>query len=262
MRILAVDDEKFALASLVEAIQEAAPDAELHPFSTAEAALDFIQCTPCDAAFLDIRLRGMNGLELALQLKHRAPKVNIIFVTGYEEYAVSALRQHCSGYLLKPVRAEDVREELENLRCPVAEPRDRVYAQTFGSFALFVDGEAVLFDTARSRELLALLIDRRGAVLPNAEIAAILWEENDNITSVQAQVRKAKASLLASLRAVNADEILRVTRASIALDTAKLSCDYWQLLAGDVSALNHFAGEYMNDYSWAEITRSRLALGK
>ena len=68
--------------------------------------------TPADIAFLDINMRGMTGVELAKKLKDLCPKINIIFVTGYEEYKGDAMDLRASGYILKPVTKEQIDKEL------------------------------------------------------------------------------------------------------------------------------------------------------
>lgn len=258
MRILAVDDEEIALAELTDAIKEASPESQVFSFTKGKKAAEFAEKNRCDAAFLDIRLRGMSGLELALALKMKTPDINIIFATGYDEFLLPAIQQHCSGYLLKPIQPEQVKTELMNLRNPVQKPRDRVFAQTFGNFELFVEDRAVAFRMARSKEALAFLIDRRGAAITNAELAARIWEDNDNVLSVRTQVRKVRADLAATLKKAGAGDILRMTRNDMSVDTAKMSCDYWQMLAGDREALNSFMGEYMYSYSWAEQTLAAI----
>lgn len=102
---------------------------------------------PPDVAFLDIEMRGMNGLVLAEQLKTIKPKTNIIFVTGYSEHMGDAFKLLASGYLMKPVTPQDIMEQMENLRYPIgkaANPK-RVRAQCFGNFEVFLDGEPVQF---------------------------------------------------------------------------------------------------------------------
>lgn len=258
MKILAVDDEKLVLDALVDAITEAAPEAEIHAFQSGKKALEYAETDICEIAFLDIRLRGMTGLELALQLKMLWPYVNIIFASGYDEYVMEAMKVRASGYILKPVSSEQIRDELENLRIPLAPVRSRNHAQTFGNFELFVDGNAVDFDSSRSKELLAFLVDRRGAMVTNGEIAATIWESNTNIASTQAQVRKARANLMSTLKSCGAGEILRVSRYEMGVNPERMSCDYWQLLDHDVRVLNSFRGEYMSGYSWAEPTLGSL----
>ena len=83
MRMLCVDDEPLMLIMLEKAIREAAPDADIHAFRYQEDLLEDAKKNGCDVAFLDIHMRGMNGVELAKELKSVNPKMNIIFVTGF-----------------------------------------------------------------------------------------------------------------------------------------------------------------------------------
>ena len=97
MRILCIDDEPLALEMLEEAIQEAKPDADVKAFRKQSELLEEAQQNGCDIAFLDIHMRGMNGVELAKQLKEINPKMNIIFVTGYDEYTGDAMQLRAIG---------------------------------------------------------------------------------------------------------------------------------------------------------------------
>ena len=123
MKIIALDDEELALEGLMDAIRVCAPEAELHGFSYAEDVLAFIEDHACDVAFLDIEMAGLNGVELAEQLKLRNPDVNLVFATGFSCYQGSAFDLHASGYLMKPITAEKVKRELDNLRRPVPEEK-------------------------------------------------------------------------------------------------------------------------------------------
>ena len=145
MRILAVDDEKDALEVLVAAISECEKDAEIKAFNSPTEALNYAAENPPDIAFLDIRMPTMSGLDLAKKLKAINVRVNIVFSTGYSEYASDAFSMHASGYIMKPVSVRLVRKELENLRNPVETPNSRIFVRTFGNFELFVDGETLHF---------------------------------------------------------------------------------------------------------------------
>lgn len=72
-----------------------------------------------DVAFLDIEMPGMSGIELAKKLKDIKPYLNIIFVTAYTDYALEVHSLYVSGYLLKPIKKEDVVTALDNLRNPI-----------------------------------------------------------------------------------------------------------------------------------------------
>ena len=106
MVIFAVDDERLALESLIGAVRKCVPEAEIFGFRKASEALEAAQEKKADIAFLDIEMRETNGISLADKLIERNPKVNIIFTTGYSEYAGKAFELHASGYILKPVTVE------------------------------------------------------------------------------------------------------------------------------------------------------------
>ena len=93
---------------------------------------------PCDVAFLDIEMKGMNGVEVAERFLSINPNVNIIFATGFGSYRDAAFDMHASGYLIKPITTESVKRELEHLRYPVSEPK-RLRLHTFGNFDVLYD---------------------------------------------------------------------------------------------------------------------------
>ena len=83
MRVIAVDDERLALEHLGRTLREVLPESEVQCFREPETALDYARKHEADAAFLDIELYGMSGIELARCFKEVQPKLNIVFVTGY-----------------------------------------------------------------------------------------------------------------------------------------------------------------------------------
>ena len=158
MKIIALDDEELALEGLMDAIRACAPNAELHGFSYPEDVLAFLRDHSCDVAFLDVEMAGINGVELAEQLKLRNPDINLIFATGFSRYQGSAFDLHASGYLMKPITVEKVRKELANLRRPVPEEK-RIQVQCFGNFEVYLDGIPLEFKYHKTKELLAYLVD-------------------------------------------------------------------------------------------------------
>lgn len=69
-----------------------------------------------DLSFWDIEMRGMSVLMLVKELKKLCTKINIIFVTGFSQYAVNAASIRCGGYLLKLVSSKAIAVELLNLK--------------------------------------------------------------------------------------------------------------------------------------------------
>ena len=178
MKFLAVDDEKMALNALESAIHKTCADAEVCCFQSAQEALQCASRTRFDADFLDISMCETSGLTLARALKELQPDSNIIFVTGYSDYALDAMELFSSGYLLKPVTPEKIRLALDNLRHPVTLPATgRLVIRCFGNFEVFVNGTPLPFTRHKSKELLAYLVDRCGAGCTMEEIAAVLWDD-------------------------------------------------------------------------------------
>lgn len=260
MIFLAVDDERFALADLVEALHEAAPESEIHPFTAPSRALAYAGDQPVEAAFLDIELGTMSGLVLAKQLKDLRPEIHIVFVTSHEQYAVGAFQLHATGYLMKPVTAADIRRELTFLYGEQSAPR-RVQVQTFGGFEVYVDGEPLSFGRAKAKELLAYLVDRRGTGVTTREACAVLWEDAPYDTARKNYFQTIVADLRASLRAARAEDILHRSRNSLAVVPALLDCDSYRFLEGDPAAINSYRRDYLPGYSWAEFSIASLERG-
>lgn len=179
MKILAADDETLAREMLTDAIREAVPDADIFDFAKPSELLAFAGENTCDIAFLDIHMRGMNGVELAKKLKDLNPKLNIIFVTGFDQYTGEAMALHASGYIMKPVTKEKVELELSELRHPITPKSDVLLrVQCFGNFDVFTpDGQPVHFERSRSKEVFAYLVHRHGSSCSIKEIAAALFED-------------------------------------------------------------------------------------
>jgi len=260
MIILAIDDERRALSTLTQAIESAVPDATVAGYSTAGEAIGFAKENKVDVAFLDIQMPEMNGLLLAMNLKEVDPKINIIFVTGHSQYAIDAMELHPSGYVMKPATKEKVECELENLRYPVVnESSKRMRVQTFGNFEVFVDGTPLKFVSARAKELFAYLIDRRGTSATPVEIAAVLWEDKPYDKSLRNQIQAAISEMMKTLKEHGLGEIINKSWNQISVDRTRISCDYYDMLDMVSSAVNAYCGEYMANYSWAEMTAAALS---
>ena len=252
MNILAVDDERIALEGLLDAIREAAPEAEIRGFRYAEDALEAAREQPCDVAFLDVEMAGLNGMKLAERLKVLNPDVNIIFATGFGHYRDAAFDLHASGYLTKPITAEKVKKELAELRRPV-QPRKRVRVQAFGNFEVYLDGRPMVFKYSRTKELLAYLVDRRGALCTNGEIMAILFEDDGH----EAYLRSLRKDLTDTLEAAGCGGILTQQRGHLGIVPEEIDCDYYDWCDGKQTGAA-YRGEYMSQYSWSEYAHAAL----
>lgn len=121
LKVLCVDDERLMLQHLVSLCEKTADVTETHGFDRAKKALSWLKDHSCDLALLDICLPDMDGITLARRIQELHPETDIVFVTGYPQYAVDAWTVHPKGYLLKPVIKKELQEELDyilSLRSP------------------------------------------------------------------------------------------------------------------------------------------------
>lgn len=250
MKMLLLDDEPLALKMLENAVAEAVPGAEVNSFLKVNDALEFAAYNLVQIAFLDINMNVMNGLDVARKLKEINPTVNIIFSTGYEEYALDALKMYSSGYLLKPIDADDIADVMQNLRYPVDEHR-RLSVRCFGNFEVFCDGKPMKFKLSRTKELFAYLIDRNGAECKAAEIISVLFEDVYNAEYYS----KIRRDLLKTFEEYNVAECINVTHGGLSVNRDMIECDYFDFKDGKI---NTVPDEYMSQYSFAEFTFSNL----
>ena len=260
MRIYAIDDEPKMLRMLHDAIAEAEPSAEILDFSRAPEVMDALtdpEKKP-DVVFSDINLPGMSGLALAVKIKAAAPQTRLVFVTGYDQYALEAYRIHAHGYLLKPVEAAAIREELDQMPEEPAPSGLRLYVRCFGPFEVFSQGRPLLFQRRKTKELFAFLVDRRGATCSAEEIGAVLWEDETDLKKTKHQLRNLVGDLRDALESIGMEDLLVRKSGILAIHAKELDCDYYQMLRGDPRAINAYHGEYMTQYSWAELTAGNL----
>lgn len=253
MNILLVDDERTALRDLENVVARAAPLAQICCADTVFAALEHVRANPVDIVFLDIQMPDMDGLSLARELKGIKEDINLIMVTGYSDYVMEAMKLYVSDYIVKPALLDDVRSALEHLRHPLPRANRLLRVQCFGDFDVFCEGVPLRFGRSKAKELLAFLVDRRGAAVNTGRICSVLWEA-DRGEKTKNYCRQVLFDLRRALRETGAEGVLVGNRDSYAVDPAKLDCDYYRFLAGDPAAAAAFHGEYMSQYSWAETT--------
>ena len=116
--VIMVDDRKVVLAGGLPVLEEALPNATITGFTNANEAIEYAKRNNISLAFLDIEIRNMSGFDLCKMLLEINPRTNIIFLTAYSDYSLDAWGTGASGFMLKPITAEGVKEQLKNLRYP------------------------------------------------------------------------------------------------------------------------------------------------
>lgn len=247
MKILLVDDEELQLTRLIESVKKVLPTDEIFSFTNPREALRQCESTHIDIAFLDIEMPGLNGIMLAKKLKSINPKINIIFVTAYDNYALEAYKMHASGYVSKPVNEDKVKEEIEELKHPIEiTPTKKLQIKCFGNFEVFYMGKPIKFSYQKSKELFAYLVDREGSSVNINEMNAVLWEEDHS-----SYLRNLLADIKQTLKAIDCSDVLIKKHNAYSIDLTKVDCDAYEYKKGNPNAIMMYRGEYMFQYSWS-----------
>lgn len=177
LNVLVVDDERPALDDLAYLLRQHPRIASVTTAGDATEALRRLRDGSFDALFLDIRMPGLDGLELARVLGRFAHPPEIVFVTAFEQHAVAAFELEAIDYLLKPVRPERLSDAIRRLGASRSGPGDeghsRIAVETGGRTRL-VDRDSIRFVEA-SGDYVRLHTDQ-GAFLVRMPISTL--EEN------------------------------------------------------------------------------------
>jgi len=119
MNVLIVDDEPLARERLIRLLSEIEGCRVLQPCaSNGEEALTLIDSLKPDVVLLDIRMPGLDGLQVAARLCERDAPPAVIFCTAHDEFALEAFQVSAVGYLVKPVRVEALAAALKQAERP------------------------------------------------------------------------------------------------------------------------------------------------
>ena len=259
MQVISVDDERLALEDLRDICLSLPQVTSFQAFSNPADALEHAATNKIDLAFLDIEMPVMSGLELAERLLRIDSTIKIIFVTGFKEYAFDAFGVNAIGYVLKPFSEDMICREIEKASSlQLLAASQSIAVKTFGYFDVFVQNKPVYFSSSKAKELLALLVDRRGGSVSTENAISMLWPARDYDETVQSLFRKVLKSLRVSLADAGITDILIDVRNQRSVDTDKFTCDLYACLNKDRTAMESYAGEYMQGYRWAETTKKRL----
>ena len=146
LRVLVVDDERLPRQRLLRLLEEIPNTTCVGECENGRTAVDAIESLLPDLVLLDVRMPGMGGLDVARALTGHVPF--IIFVTAFDEYALSAFEVHAIDYLLKPVERERFVAAIERARALVA---NTTAAQRHERLLALLQGEPALASDADGR---------------------------------------------------------------------------------------------------------------
>lgn len=252
MKTILVDDMLLDM-QLFELKCKDVPDFEIvGKFTDPLEAIAYARENIVDFAMLDIDMPGMNGIDLARQLRTLRSDIIIVFATAHPKFAVDALKMKADYIIFKPFDREDIIDVMERAKLFRQRQKKRFYFHTFGAFDMLIDGKPVRFRSGKAKELMALCVYRTGRPVSIYEMVEFLWGEEAADAPEKTGYRRAIKELADTMKDYNAESIFLRERGSIRIDMDLADSDYQALLAGDQDAACSFQGSFMEQYSWAE----------
>lgn len=258
MKTLIVDDGLRSSAALADAIANDDRFDLRAVTGSAQDALALARYERIEFAIVRVDCSSVSGYDLGMKLRESNNGMVLVLLTS-DGIDVRAFLDVRADYLMldpvDPGLLADVFDRAQILR---SRQLKKVRIRTFGSFDVFVDGKPIDFRSAKAKELMALLVDRRGGYLTTEYAFALIWEGRRASDAGYSLCRKAFARLSAALESAGIGDILVVTPEGRYLDKAKFDCDLYDFLDGDPKARAGYYGEYMSSYTWGEVTHAAL----
>ncbi len=251
MRVICVDDERPALENFKMTVAKYADIEDLQLFQRGDLALEWAQNNKVDAAFLDMEMPERRGIELAKELKDIDQNISIVFVTAFSQYALEAFGVDAIGYVMKPYTAAEIRRELDKVLQQKPVPKSRVEIETIPDFVFKVDGHPITFGP-KVEELLALLVDRAEAGVSVGDAISAMWPDRPSDDTSRSLYRNTSKRLIDTMADLKLSDVIVTDGRKRYINRKKVNCDLYRILDGDMEPMNHYSGEYMRRWGWAE----------
>lgn len=148
---------------------------------------------------------------------------------------------------------------LYRMDAPRQEPaKPVVYIRTFGYFDVFVGEKPIAFRNEKSKELFALLVDRKGGFVTSEEAIGFLWEDEPANALTMARYRKVALRLKNTLEEYGVADIMESVNGKRRLIPERVKCDLYDYLSGSGDYAQLFKGSYLTNYSWGESTLAEI----
>ncbi|MCM3715639.1 response regulator [Alkalihalobacillus oceani] len=283
IRAIVVEDEELSRQRLVRNLEEVDVTV-VASFSSGEKMMKELAMIDFDVAFLDIEMPMINGLELSSEIQKWKPTVQIVFVTGYTDYAVAAFEQDTVDYILKPIlrhRLEKtiarVKKKLEQTNSLSVPPKVMENAplqiNCFHHFSVKIYNTPVKWKTLKVKELFAYLFMHLNTPVHRDTIIDQLWT-NHEYRKAKIQLHTSLTYLRKLLATIGTEESITFSSQYYQLSLANYQCDAdtFEHTLDTCHAVNHetintiektlelYTGGYLEQegYEWAHAKASYL----
>ena len=142
---------------------------------------------------------------------------------------------------------------------PENDPTDHLWVKIFGKFEVLANGKTINFKNSKSKELLALCIERRGNKISSKDAAELLWSDRMKSSDVSQLYRKAARNLTETLAKEGFDNIFNREYGKCWVNMDRIRCDLFHFIT-DPKKYISLNGDYLSEYSWAQKTRKMIRL--
>jgi len=212
MKCIVAEDEELLRNELLSLLAVAWPDLEVvAACEDGGAALEAIEQHRPDIAFLDIRMPGLTGLEVAAAAAEASPQTHVVFVTAYNQYAIDAFDRGAVDYLLKPIALDRLTATVKRLKArlsaaPGTGALAAIIEQLRAHLPAATKGTSIAWITASvGKETRLILVDDVAYFQADSKYTTVMTAEGE------ALVRKPIRELLDVLDAANFKQIHRST---------------------------------------------------
>ncbi|WP_103105503.1 response regulator [Brevibacillus reuszeri] len=230
LRAIIVDDEELSVKRLKKILSDNDLIDIRETFQNPLDAYEYAKNNKIDLAFLDISMPEINGMKLSSLLRESYRELDIVFVTGFDEYAVQAFDMSALDYLMKPVSALRMSKTLDKLRARhrIEKATPSLAVQLFNGLKIYWKGQeeqSIKLRSPKTEELFAFLIFK--GTVSREEIIDTLWRELEhekalkNLNSTLYYIRKA-------IGTSEVGECIQAGRNEIRIDKSVVSCDLYE----------------------------------
>lgn len=258
MRAIIVDDEQIMLRSFMRLSKDIPNLNVIAQFEDPCEALEFVQKNSVELAFLDIKMPGMSGIELAVKMREVLPDILIVFISAYDEYIRDSNAIGGDYYIVKPYKRETIELMTQNMQILSERLHKKIYVQMFGRFNVLKNGVPIPL-CGKAKEILALVATRCGKEISNEEIYSIIWEGREYSNIKMKVYYNALKRLKGTLEAEGIPELLLSTPRGQMLNMSVIECDYYAWKNGQAKGKEKFEGEFLSEYSWGEYILASIS---
>lgn len=230
LRAIIVDDEELSVRRLNKMLADSGEIESCYSFMNPFEACDFVKENVIDIAFLDISMPEMDGITLSNTIKAINQSIAIVFVTSYDNYAVTAFDVSAMDYLLKPVTAQRLAQAIGKLKKGQRRTASQraIGVHLFNELKLFKwdDESAPLkLRSPKTEELFSFLICKKA--VSREEIIETIWDGMapdkalKNLNSNLYYIRKAMGT-------DNSDDCIYAGRSEIRIKESGIYCDLYE----------------------------------